>query len=423
MNIKFKIKMSKNFPLFLLFAVIFLSSCNIFRQIPQGNKSHKKHHGYTTKELDSIYSYRDSVAQTVFMPTLKGSEKHFADLIGKPHPQNNIVNHYDHVTIIGVGDIMLGTSYPSKAHLIPDNNCNKLLDSVRYFLQNADVTFANLEGPFSDSAKIAKQCQDPSKCYAFRTPISYFQCIVDAGFDVFSLANNHSGDCGTEGRETTIKLIEDAKLSFAGLITHPKTIFEKNGVKYGFCAFAPNTGTCDINNLPEAEKIVKSLADSADIVIVSFHGGAEGRKHQHVTRKSERFYGENRGNVYKFAHKLIDAGADVVFGHGPHVVRAMEIYNNRFIVYSLGNFCTYSRMNLSGPNALAPAIKVRMDKTGKFVSGMILSGYQIKGKGTLLDQKNRAFLKIKELTQADFPENNIIFENNGRFTQVRKKEF
>ncbi|KKK93514.1 hypothetical protein LCGC14_2692140, partial [marine sediment metagenome] len=65
-----------------------------------------------------------------------------------------------------------------------------------------------------------------------------------------------------------------------------------------------------------------------------------------MTRESEIYLGYDRGNIYEFAHMVVDAGADVVFGHGPHVTRAAEIYKDRFIIYSLGNFCTYRRFNL-----------------------------------------------------------------------------
>ena len=118
------------------------------------------------------------------------------------------------------------------------------------------------------------------------------------------------------------------------------------------------------------------LADTCDIVIVSFHGGAEGADFQHVPKTNEMFHGENRGDVYNFAHTMIDNGADVVFGHGPHVTRAIEVYKDRFISYSLGNFCTYGRFNLAGPNGLAPIVKINVDTSGRFLSGRIIPVYQ-----------------------------------------------
>ena len=94
------------------------------------------------------------------------------------------------------------------------------------------------------------------------------------------------------------------------------------------------------------KKTIAYLDSLVDIVIVSFHGGAEGSEYTNITKKTEIFLGENRGNPYEFSRVAIDAGADVIFGHGPHVTRSMDIYKNRFIAYSLGNFATYARMSL-----------------------------------------------------------------------------
>ncbi|GAI11159.1 unnamed protein product, partial [marine sediment metagenome] len=225
----------------------------------------------------------------------------------------------DTITIIGVGDIMLGTNYPSSKYLPPENDCKPLLQSVLTILKDADVTFGNLEGAFLNTGSVAKKCKDTTKCYVFRIPDAYVKCLAEAGFDILSLANNHSYDFGQPGIINTIRLLDENDILYAGLLTHPTSIFIKDNIKFGFCAFSPNSGTCDIRNISNAQRIVRELDKQCDIVIVSFHGGAEGKNHQHITRKIEIFYGENRGNVYEFAHKVIDAGADIVFGHGPHV--------------------------------------------------------------------------------------------------------
>ena len=155
-----------------------------------------------------------------------------------------------------------------------------------------------------------------------------------------------------------------------------------------------------------------------DIVIVSFHGGAEGKKYQHVTRKTEYFYGENRGNIYAFAHALIDAGADVVFGHGPHVTRAIEVYKERFISYSLGNFCTFARFNLQGENGIAPIMKLYTDHQGRFLKGRIIPVLQEGQGGPKIDPEGRAILKIRELTEKDFPETPLTIEETGIITYI-----
>ena len=320
------------------------------------------------------------------------------------------------ISIIGVGDIMLGTDFPHKGYLPPGNNCTPLLEPVKHILTDADITFGNLEGCFLDEGKVVKQCRDTTKCYAFKMPEKYISCLVESGFDVVSLANNHVGDFGDAGRTKTISLLDSVGIHYGGLLTHPTSVFEHNGVKYGFCAFAPNKGTCNINNIPYAKSIVSGLKDKVDIVIVSFHGGAEGSKYRNVNRETEYFYGEDRGNVYEFARHVIDAGADIVFGHGPHVTRAIDLYKGRFIAYSLGNFCTYGRFNLRGANGFAPIVKVYIDKNGKFVEGKIFPIIQQGRGGTKLDSQNQVIHEIIRLTKMDFPESQLTITPEGSIT-------
>lgn len=323
------------------------------------------------------------------------------------------------ISIIGVGDIMFGTHFPSRIYLPPRDNCSPLLEGVSHILADADVTFGNLEGCFLNEGKVVKNCKDTTKCYAFKMPEHYVDCLVSSGFDVVSLANNHIGDFGDAGRNRTVELLDSVGIHHGGLLSHPTSVFERNGIKFGFCAFAPNKGTVHINDITKAKRIVSQLKDSVDIVIASFHGGAEGANYRHVTRETEMFYGEDRGNVYEFARHVIDAGADVVFGHGPHVTRAVDLYKDRFIAYSLGNFCTYGRFNLQGPNGFAPIVKVFVDKNGKFVEGQIYPTIQKGAGGTYLDPDNKVIHEIIRLTNMDFPESQLTISPQG---EILKKE-
>lgn len=320
-------------------------------------------------------------------------------------------------TVIGVGDMMLGTNYPSASYL-PANGGKDLLSDVEDYLKNADVTFGNLEGTILDKGGTPKRCSNPSLCYVFRSPESYVQHFANAGFDVLSIANNHSGDFGAAGRTRTKQVLDEAGIAYAGLAgTDEYATFERNGVKYGFCAFAPNRGTCSINNLPKAKQIVEKLAAETDVVIVSFHGGAEGSKHQHVPKKREYYYGENRGDVHAFAHAMVDAGADIIFGHGPHVTRAVELYKDRFIAYSLGNFCTYGRFSLAGAAGIAPMVKLEINEQGEFLSGEVVPIYQQKTHGPKVDSQKRAISKLIELTNADFPNSPLNISADGQLTK------
>ncbi len=324
------------------------------------------------------------------------------------------------LSIIGVGDIMLGTNFPSPKYLPPD--AMALLNPVNEELQDADVTFGNLEGALLDSGQLVKNCEDTTKCYAFRMPTSYIHPINCAGIDLMSLANNHSGDFGRKGRLSTIETLRSGGIHAAGLTSKPAVIFERKNLKIGMAAFSPNNGTPQITDLERARELISNLTKVCDVVIASFHGGAEGAENQNVPRETEQYYGENRGNVYKFAHTLIDNGADVIFGHGPHVPRALELYRNRIIAYSLGNFATYARFNVTGVNGLAPILKVWVDQRGQFKKGKLISAIQKGEGGPVLDPQNRAAKKIKELTQADFPQSLIQITEEGLISIDQKND-
>lgn len=325
----------------------------------------------------------------------------------------------DTLTLIGVGDIMMGTNFPSERYL-PGNDGKDLWLEVSDTLHQADVTFGNLEGVILNEGGDQKKCRNPKVCYLFRSPESYLNNLVEAGFDVVSLANNHAGDFGQPGRDNTMRSLDSLEINYAGLLTVPTTTFMVDGMRYGMVAFSPNIGTVSIHNQEKAIALVEQLDSLVDVVIVSFHAGAEGSKHEHVTRKTEMFYGENRGNVYEFAHLMIDHGADVIFGHGPHVSRAIEVYNERFITYSMGNFCTYGRFNLRGVNGIAPIVKIETNSEGKFLRGQLIPIVQLGAGGPKIDPKKRAISKIRELTKKDFPESNLLIDDSGFITYLNR---
>lgn len=322
----------------------------------------------------------------------------------------------DTVTVIGVGDIMMGTDYPEDR--LPPEDGAFLMRAVAPVLRNADVTFGNLEGTLLDEGGTPKKCNDPKVCYAFRTPTKYVKNLLEAGFDMMSLANNHAGDMGNEGRDTTMSVLIRAGILHAGQMSMKTTILVKDSVRYGLAAFAPNTNCVPINDLEGARQIVRQLDSLVDIVIVSFHGGAEGAKFQHVPRAHEMYYGEDRGDVYEFAHTLVDEGADIIFGHGPHVTRGMEVYKKRIIAYSLGNFCTYKGINVAGVNGLAPILKVFTTPAGEFLKGEITATIQNHATGVRIDQEKTVIKIIQELSEKDFPESGIQIDDNGLITYL-----
>jgi len=319
----------------------------------------------------------------------------------------------DTLSIIGVGDIMMGTDYPSRIYLPPGDDCSPLMEDVYDILQDSDLTFGNLEGTFAGDSGKPKQCRDTTMCFVFRMPVHYVNCLVDAGFDMLSIANNHSNDFGLAGRKETERILQDNGFAYAGSLATPSSVLVKDNIRYGLIAFAPNKGCYSIKNTEQVVSMVRRLREDCDILIVSVHGGAEGKDHQHVPRGSEIYLGYDRGNIYEFAHNVVDAGADIVFGHGPHVTRAAEVYKDRFIIYSLGNFCTYRRFNLRGPNGIAPIIKLQVARDGRFLGGQLIPVYQAGQGGVSPDPQKRAIFKLRDLTTADFPETPLLIDKDG----------
>lgn len=318
------------------------------------------------------------------------------------------------ITIAAVGDIMLGTAYPNANTLPPDSGRNSFNHALKD-LREADIAFGNLEGVLLDTgAPAAMKLKFRSKPYLFKMPEYYGIIFKDAGFDILSVANNHTNDFGLTGRKTTAKILDSLGIAYAGLKTLPAKVFTVNGLRYGFCAFSPNSQTVSLLDIKGASEIIRELKQQSDIVIVSFHGGGEGVDFEHVPVADESFKGERRGNVTAFAHAAIDAGADVVLGNGPHVSRAMEVYKNRLIAYSLGNFCTYRSVSVAGVCGLAPLLKLRINKNGRFLNGQIVSYKQTHDAGLVRDTLNRASLRIKALTESDFKQPGLTISATGQ---------
>lgn len=325
----------------------------------------------------------------------------------------------DSVCIAAVGDIMLGTSYPDNRTLPPDsakNSFKNVLDE----LHHADITFGNLEGTLMDTGVPAYfKLHQLQPAFLFRMPVSYGNVIKQAGFNVLSLANNHSNDFDEKGRVSTMKVLDSLGIQYGGLNSKPAAIFKINGITYGFCAFAPNGQTLPLLNLKKSAEIIKQLKKQCDIVIVSFHGGGEGTAYEHIPCTYEKFITENRGDVHAFAHNAIDAGADIILGNGPHVCRAMELYKNRLIAYSLGNFCTYRCVSVAGVCGMAPVLKVYLNKKGEFLNGRILSNMQSHLNGLVPDSLNRVATHIKMLTTTDFEQPGLSITNDGKISPVK----
>jgi hypothetical protein len=207
----------------------------------------------------------------------------------------------DTITIAAVGDIMLGSTSINNSFL-PPNDGRDILKPMAAFLTDADITFGNLEGPMLEGGTSTK-CPPPAspkpgqeptpaqtprptgtpkpvRCFAFRVPTRYGKYLKEAGFDVMSLANNHAGDFGDYGRSSTRKVLDGLSIKYAGSdrASFSTAYLEVKGKKIAFIGFAHNNIVPNVNDLTMARQLVAATKKKADIVVVSFHGGAEAKR-------------------------------------------------------------------------------------------------------------------------------------------------
>ena len=327
-----------------------------------------------------------------------------------PEPEPLPEQDHPGLTLAAVGDIMPGTDFPE--NILPDDDGVSFFSAVAPVLSAPDVTFGNFEGVLLDGGEPVKQCKDKRICYLFRTPTRYAQYLRDAGFDVLSLANNHARDFGEDGRSSSMAALDAVGIHHSG---REGTVasFVANGRRVAMVAFAPNVGSNSLNDPQIGIPLVTELASHHDIVIVSFHGGAEGDGAEKLPFTREIFAGEDRGNVVEFAHSMIDAGADIVLGHGPHVVRPMELYKDRLVAYSLGNFATYYGISVEGIRGLAPILLVTLDDEGRFVDGRIEPTIQLRPAGPSIDPARGVITLLRELAAIAFPDGALQIAEDG----------
>jgi len=322
------------------------------------------------------------------------------------------------LSISAVGDIMMGTTYP-EAVLPPDDGAG-IFDGVKGNFSESDIVFGNLEGPLVDNGKTDKCRKNSRMCFAFSTPTRYARYLKEAGFNMLNIANNHSFDFGGEGIKSTVETLDALSIrSIAvGKIEHVDVRGKKVAlVGFSFSSPSPHS----INDITAAKQMVSDLKASNDLVIISFHGGAEGKQSLHIMNSNEIFAGENRGNVIAFSRAMIDTGADLVLGHGPHVLRAIELYKKKLIVYSLGNFLTYGRFNIADENGVSIILKVNINlSTGDFADGKIIPVRLVNRGIPEPDPDNNAVKLIQELTGKDIGLKNLIITAEGGLEKSTK---
>lgn len=320
------------------------------------------------------------------------------------------------VRFAAVGDVQLGRAWPEERATLPPNDAADLLAAMHGPLQDADVTFGNLETVLADGGDSTKCGPKSTKCFAFRVPTRYANALKTAGFDVMSTANNHAGDFGPEGRVATMGALDQVGLRHSGVIGDIAS-FEVKGLKVGLVGFSTGGGVYRVQDLDIARKVIAHVARSHDLVVASFHAGAEGAGAAHVPDAPEVFYGEDRGEVRKLARTVIDAGADLVLGHGPHLLRGMEIYRGRLIAYSLGNFSSWETFNITGPLGISVVLYAEVAPNGVLTRAEVLPVVLEKPGRPVPDPKRQAIPILRQLSKEDFGD--PLLDEDGKVTRFR----
>ncbi|MCC3765808.1 CapA family protein [Glycomyces sp. TRM65418] len=309
------------------------------------------------------------------------------------------------ITITHVGDTMPG-SYPNQ--MASDDGAG-FFAGVRDALPG-DVVIANLEGALSTLE--FDKCGG-GECTYFRLPAEYAQVFADAGFDVLNQANNHGWDAGPDGAIETQEAIREAGMAVCGIKDEVCLVETESGLTVGLVGFAPYTFYTDNRDLDAVAALVASAKEQADIVVATAHLGAEGTDHRHVPEGVETYLGEDRGDTRAFARTCVDNGADLVFGHGPHVLRGMEVYNGKLIAYSLGNFGGGQNLFATdGPLGRSAILTVTVREDGTILAAQA-TATRMDGDGyPQLDDDHGAFEDLNELA-ADFGDAGVRVDDNG----------
>jgi capsule synthesis protein PGA_cap len=341
---------------------------------------------------------------------------------------------YAPVRLAFVGDINLGTATLPDG--IPPDSGRGLLDHARPSL-SGDLVVGNFEGVLADTGSSTKCLKRPPahatakrrshskpneppavrpNCYAFRTPTLLAPRLLEAGFTHLNLANNHANDLGLVGRETTQRVLDSLGIQFYGPVGRIVVDTIRHGdslTTVGLIGFTTYPFAYDLLDIERSAAVVDSVRPLVDLLIVTFHGGAEGAKAMRTGETAESLGLEPRGELRRWARAVIDAGADAVIGHGPHVLRGMEFYRDRLIAYSLGNFLTYRGFNLTGPLGITGVLQLEFDPQRSLHRARLVPMVQRPLQGPEPDPDKTAITLVRSLSAQDFGTGAALFSDSG----------
>jgi capsule synthesis protein PGA_cap len=303
-------------------------------------------------------------------------------------------------TFVGGGDIALTGEADAS-----------VFAGIRPLLRAGDLVVGNLEGTLGTTG--VPKCSGGVGCFAFRGSPAWADVLRRAGFTVLNVANNHALDYGADGQRQTLESLRNAGLLEQGLPGQVLNVSLRN-IRIALIGCAPYGWAQSLLDVDGTARLVRGAARNADVVIVYMHAGAEGSDAEHVAGADETYLGEPRGNSRAFAHAMVRAGADLVFGSGPHVLRGIEWYRRRLIAYSLGNLAGTHTLSTAGPLGTSAMLRATLDAHGNFLTASI-APLRLAGGGTPVpDASAGGVARIRALSHDDFGRRAIRISAAGR---------
>jgi poly-gamma-glutamate capsule biosynthesis protein CapA/YwtB (metallophosphatase superfamily) len=311
------------------------------------------------------------------------------------------------VTIAWGGDVTLGSSYGQ-----PPARGWPQLAPVARVLRSADLAAVNYEGTFAPGG--ASKCGGSGRdnCFAFQAPRANAGTLARAGVDIVNLANNHAFDFGPAGYRGTRAALDRARVRATGAPGEIR-VLRADGVKVAFVGFSSYPWSAPLNDPGRMTRLVRAAGRRADIAVVFFHGGAEGSDKLRVPYRREYAFGEDRGHLRQFARRAVRAGADLVLGSGPHVLRGMQRYRGRLIAYSLGNLTGWKNFSTAGTLSYSAVLTAELGPRGVLAGGRVTS-LRLNGIGVpRIDRTNGAARLMRRLSRSDFGRTGVWFTRRG----------
>jgi hypothetical protein len=313
------------------------------------------------------------------------------------------------LTIQWVGDMAMSTQRG-----LPPGGVFNALRPVRDLLGDADIDLGNLEGTLSVGG--SSKCGGGiggGTCFAFQAPPSTAGQLRRLGFSLVNQANNHALDYGPSGQAQTVAALRRAGVAYTGQ-PGQITYLTVHGVPMAFIGFAPYSYDSNLLDIPGAQAMVRRARKRASVVVVFIHAGAEGADQLHTPVGSQFYLGEDRGDARRFAHAVIDAGASIVLGSGPHVIRGVQRYRGHLIAYSLGNFVGYHTLGGGGVLSDSGILRATLDARGRLLAARWISIRLDDGLPSP-DGGDASARLVARLSAEDFPTSHYRIPPDGRF--------